>query len=745
MENWTRSACVLCAQNCGLKLNIQDNRIAKVKGDRGNPRSQGYLCRKGTKVAHYQHHQQRLTQPLKRVDGTFVEISWEQAISEIAARMKSGLEQYGPRSFALMGCGGQGSHTEGAFGTSLFRSLGSHYHYSPVAQELTGFFWVNGRSLGRQTLLPGPDEDRTEMLLAVGWNGMESHQMPQAPKKLKKIAKDPDRLLVVIDPRLSETAKIADIHIPLRPGTDALLAKAMIAIILNEGWQKQAYIDRYVTGFEIVRPWFEGFDIAAALEICDLEEAELRRLCELMVTRAWSMHTDLGVYMSRHSTLNSYLWMVLAVICGRMCVPGGNVIMGSVVPVMGHSDERDPKTWRTMTTDFPALCKFHPPNVMPEEILSDHPQRLRTVLVSGANPLRSYADTDAYETAFRQLDLLVTIDVAMTETARLSHYVLPAKSGYENWDTAFFSWTFPEVYFQLRKPAVEAEGGQWESGEIFTALADAMGVIPELPDSLYQAAENSRSDFGAALMMFLSSQPQAMKATPFILAKTLGKAMGSAHLAALWGMLNTAPKVFQENAARAGFKPGPGLGEELFQYALDHPEGFWIGRCDPENNMALLKTDDGRIHVDFPEMRDWVVELTPDAEREALLPDPAFPMMLSAGYHKNTVANTLMRDPIWNEGKRACTLSMHPDDAAYLGFEDGQQVRLVTETGQAEIELEITALARPGQVLVPHGFGLDYDHQTVGVNINALTSALHRDPFTATPLHRNVPCRIEAV
>ena len=197
---------------------------------------------------------------------------------------------------------------------------------------------------------------------------------------------------------------------------------------------------------------------------------------------------------------------------------------------------------------------------MPEEILSDHPERLRAVLVTGLNPLRSYADTTAYEKAFQRLDLLVTAELAMTETAALSHYVLPSRSGYESWDGTFFPMTYPGIFFQMRRPIIEPEGEPLELGEIDLRLADKLGLIPPIPESLYKAAFESHAAFAKALMEYAMTEPKAMKAMPFILGKTLGKAMGSVHLAALWGMLQVAPKSFHENAARAGFKPGPTLG-----------------------------------------------------------------------------------------------------------------------------------------------------------------------------------------
>ena len=243
MSEWNKTSCVLCAQNCGLEVRVENNRMVKVRPDKDNPRSQGYVCRKGLNVAFHQHHSQRLNYPLKKVNGEFQRISWDQAIGEIAEKLRSIVDTHGPRSLAYMGGGGQGCHFEAAFGVRLLRGLGSQYHYSALAQELTGIFWGWGRVTGRQYLFGTPDHEHTEVLVAMGWNGMQSHQMPQARRFLTRIAKDPDKVLVVIDPRSSETARIADIHLAIRPGTDALLTRAMIAIILQEGWHNREYIE----------------------------------------------------------------------------------------------------------------------------------------------------------------------------------------------------------------------------------------------------------------------------------------------------------------------------------------------------------------------------------------------------------------------------------------------------------------------------------------------------------------------
>ncbi len=746
MASWQKTSCVCCAQNCGLEVLVEANRIVKVRPDKDNPRSEGYCCRKGLKIAHYQHHADRLKHPLKRVGDQFKEVSWDQALDEIAGKLKTTVETHGPRSLAYMGGGGQGCHFEAAFGVRLLRGLGSHYHYSPLAQELTGYFWVNGRGLGKQYLGTVPDHDGTDMLLAIGWNGWMSHQIPQARRHLKRISDDPDKLLVAIDPRRSETAQKADIHLPVRPGTDALLLRSMISIILREGWQNHAYIAEHVSGFESIQSWFLDFDPRPAVGLCRLDYDQVREVCKLLATRKWSCHSDLGILMGRHSTISSYLELILLAICGRIGEPGGNFIPGSIMPMGAHSDERRPKTWRTTATDFPAIMGTFPPNVMPEEILSDRPDRLRAVLVSGANPLRSYADTTAYEKAFRALDLLAVVDVAFSETASLAHYVLPAASAYEKWDGTFFSWSFPEIYFSMRRPVVKAEGECREEGEILTGLADRLGLLPDIPQELYDAAAGDRMNFGMQLLSFAQSEPRAMKFMPFILGKTLGKALGSVHQAALWGMLQVAPGSFRENAARAGFTPGMTMGEEIFNAILEHPEGLWVGKCDPSKPLEQLRTEEKRINVLIPELAEAVNALDVQREEIGLRVQEEFPLILSAGRHMDFNANTIMRDPTWTDGNsKACTLMMHSTDAVGLGLEDGQMVRVTTEAGSEDVPLQVTDTARQGQVVMPHGFGLVHAGRKHGANVNRLTKNSNRDPIAATPLHRFVPCNVKAV
>ena len=743
MEDWRKTGCILCSQNCGLEILIENGRMVKVRPDRDNPRSKGYACRKGMKILNYQYPNGRLTSPLKRVGESFQEISWEQATEEIAAKMRSLVDTHGPKCLAYMGASSQGGHFEAAFGLALLRSMGSQYLYSSAGQEFSGAWWVFGRMLGKQYNIAIPDEHETEMLVGWGWNGMQSHQMPEAPRVLTEIAGNPDKLLVIIDPRESETARIANIHLAVRPGTDALLMKAMIAIILEQGWENTSYLENHVEGFAKIRPWFAGMDIKAAISVCKLDYTAVVDLCRLMTTKRWCIHPDLGIYMGRNSTLNSYLMNILGTICGMIGVRGGNLIPGMVMPLGFHADERNPKTWRTVATNMPpAAAGSFPPAVVPEEILSEHPERLRALYVNGCNPLRSYPDTTAYEKAFEKLDLLVVCDIVMSETARYAHYILPCRNAYESWDGTFFPWTYPGVYFQMRQPLVEPLGNCLEASQIFTDIADKLEIIPEIPEDVREAARGNRLHFGAKLMAWAAREPAIRFKMPFILAKTLGTVWNSANKAALWGMLMTAPKTFRENAARAGFTPGIDQGDRIFQAIIDNPQGLWVGAADTDNPMDGIGTSSGKIEVYIPELEEQAKTLNAAKEAEELqLPDE-FPLILNAGRHMKYNANTLMRNPAWNNGKKACTVAMNPDDIETLGLRSGQQVRVTTEAGSDVGELEMSSEVCQGTVLIPHGFGLVYEGQVYGINVNRLTKNSHRD-FLGTPLHRFVPCRVE--
>ncbi|MGZ3567534.1 MAG: molybdopterin-dependent oxidoreductase, partial [Thermodesulfobacteriota bacterium] len=650
MNEWQKTSCVLCFNNCGLEVMTEGSKIVKVRGDKENPRSEGYLCRKGANIAYFQNNPERLKFPLKRIGNQFQRISWGQALDEIAGKLKEIVGTHGPRSVAYMGGGGQGCHFEAAFGVRFLNGLGSKNHYSPLAQELTGFFWVNGKAYGRQNMHLFPDTNSSDFFVLWGANPMVSHDIPNAPVVLRNKKKESGFLVAVVDPRVTETARLADIHLRLRPGTDALLFKAMIKILLNDGLISKEYLAARVNGFEAIQSWFDDVNVEDNCRVCGLDVSVVREFTRLFATRKTALRSDLGILMGRHSTLNSYLELILLTLTGRIGAKGGNIFLGHLMPMGSHTPGEDPKTWKTVMTNIPLIMGVFPPNVMPEEIDNGHAERIRALIVSGSNPLRSYADTRAYEKAFAKLDLLVTVEVAMTETAVLSHYVLPARSGFEKWDGTFFQWGYPAYYFDMRRPVLQPDGEQVEEATIYVELAERLGMIPDYPSKLRELARD-RPRFGLALMEYVQANPKAEPWLAFILAKTLGEELGSKNLAALWGLLARFPMMHAKDVARAGYEVGPLTGEELFRKILTTPGGVKIGVVDEENNLSALKTPDKKIHIHFPEMESWVKEVTPSAE-EAQLVNKDYPMVLTAGNHMEMVANTIMRDPAWNVGRR---------------------------------------------------------------------------------------------
>jgi anaerobic selenocysteine-containing dehydrogenase len=193
-----------------------------------------------------------------------------------------------------------------------------------------------------------------------------------------------------------------------------------------------------------------------------------------------------------------------------------------------------------------------------------------------------------------------------------------------------------------------------------------------------------------------------------------------------------------------GFDAGPDQGLALYEVILDHPEGVVVGVQDIGKNLGRVAKKDGKIRLDVAEVEDWIKGINPGEEEKRLKTDAEFPLILMAGRHMDMNANTGMRNPAWNEGRRPCTLAMNPADAEKFGFADGQMVKVITEAGEETIEVEVTGDARKGQVIIPHGFGLVYDGVTYGANVNRLTKNTNRD-FVGTPMHRYIPCRVEAL
>lgn len=758
-----KTQCNMCAVSCGLEMVVENNKVVSVRPDPDSAKSDNYCCRKGRAARAYLHHPDRLTQPLKRVGDKFEPISWEQANREIGEKARAILDKHGPKSLGMLGGTLAATQTPllAYFGFHL--ATGAQYFFNPVGIEFMGSWWSNGRIYGDQIRFMEPDDHNTQNMVLWGANSYLTHQIASGRKVLRSISKDPNKRLIVVDPALTESARMADLHISLRLGTDSLFLRALIAIILEKGWQDQAFINKWCKDFDKTLHWYRDIDIHEALEVCRVPYETAVEFAEIVSKESWGTHQDLGVFCGRHNTLTSYLIVTLAAITGSLLRPGHNIVNDVFIGLF-PSDERKKKTWRTKDGYFPVASTY-PAGSFAGQVLNDDDDRIRMAFSSMSNSARSFPDTEQMTAALKKLELFVCDDITMTETARLAHYILPSKSAWEGWDFNTIQQAYPNVLGHIRRPVVEAPGDCKEPFEIWVDIADSMGLIPKLPDSLYKkaekaVAEKNRVPFMLALAKHFVLHPTHAKAAMFIIAKTLGKAMESVSQGALFTAYMITDLAIKGKVERAGIKPHKRhyilnripflkhlpLMDAAFQKTIDTPEGVHIARDNIEDPDAYtreaIKHKDKKFHLYCDEINQYIKEVTPQQERVLL---DAFPFVLSSGQHTDFGVNGVMRNPEsyrYREGKNFVA-KISPFDANKMGIKDGDMIKVTTATGEATLPAEINYRYTAGYVLVPHHYGFNFNGQEIGQGTNKLIGKKEMDKLTGNPLIRHVPCKIE--
>ncbi|MCA9692431.1 MAG: molybdopterin-dependent oxidoreductase, partial [Myxococcales bacterium] len=719
----------------------------KIRGDKAHPASRGYACEKPHRLDCYQRGRDRLLSPLRRrEDGGFDEIDWDTAIREVAARLSHVRDTYGGESIFYYGGGGQGNHLPGAYAAATRRALGSRHRSNALAQEKTGEFWVSGRMLGAYTR---GDFERCEVALFIGKNPWHSHSIPRARVTLKEIAGDPARTLIVVDPRRSETAAMADVHLQVRPGGDAWLLAALVAAIVDEDLLDRAFLAAHADGLEEVLAATRAIPIAAYCERAGVPEAQLRAVARRIgQARSVASFEDLGVQMNRHSTLVSYLHRLLWLLTGNFGKPGSQYIPTPIVSLADVGVGREER--RTPVTGSRIIGGLTPCNVIADEILTDHPKRFRAMIVEAANPAHSLADSQRMRAALAALDTVVVIDVFMSETARLADYVLPAANQFEKAEATFFNFEFPHNYFHLRRPLLAAPPGPLPEAEIHARLCAALGAVTDEDLApLREAARHGRRRYAEVFLPHLYADPRRAAIAPILLYKTLGPTLpaGLAEGAVLWGAAFQAVMSHGPSLARAGFGGAPGEATEaLFSAMLERPSGFVFSVDAWSECFARVGTPGGRVQLALPDLLEALAALR--SEPAAAL--DGFPFVLSAGERRAFTANTILRDPAWRKKDLSGALRMSPDDAAQLGVRTGDTVRLTTKRGARMVVVEVSDTMHAGHVSLPNGMGVDYPDDDgartiTGVPPNELTATEDRDPFAGTPWHKHVAARIEAI
>jgi len=412
-SEWHPSACILCECNCGIEVRLGDDQrtFERIRGDKAHPASQGYTCEKALRLNHYQNGTyqngtERLTSPLRRrADGTYEEIDWDTAIREVAERFAGVRDMYGGESIFYYGGGGQGNHLGGGYSGATLRALGGRYRANALSQEKTGEFWVNGKMFGGGVR---GDFEHCEVALFVGKNPWQSHGFPRARTTLKEIANDPARALVVIDPRRSETADLAlssgrGFHLQVKPGTDAFCLSAMVAVLVQEGLVHADWVRDHVADWDEVVGEFRTLDVPGHAARCGVDEALLRAATRrIAAAESVAVFEDLGVQMNRHSTMNSWLEKLLWVLTSNFAKPGAQYMTTSLVSLI-RNDPAGAAERTSPVVGARIISGLVPCNVIPDEILTDHPARYRAMLVESGNPLHSLADTPRMLEALRSL------------------------------------------------------------------------------------------------------------------------------------------------------------------------------------------------------------------------------------------------------------------------------------------------------------------------------------------------------
>jgi anaerobic selenocysteine-containing dehydrogenase len=721
---WQSTACVVCGTNCGLEVQVENNRIVKVRGDKRNPFSQGYTCSKGLTVGKLVDHKQRVKTPLKRMpDGSYAPITWQQAISEIAAKLGEIVQGHGPEAVALVGGGGQANHMDFLYAVGFLNLLGSRRHFNALAQEFTQKYWVDGLVFGSEGINEEENWHRSEVILVMGSNPWMSNIIQRARVVIREVANDPQRTLIVVDPRRHETADKADVYLQIRPGTDLYFLLAMLNVIVGEGLVDDAFVAEHAHGWEDAKFVASLVTPADAAKLCDLKEDDIRAVARRFATaKSASIRNHLGICHSKYMVENCYLVALLHVITGNMCTADGAHFPVTMFSGAGvFPDDKPSEKPRTRVAGIPSIRGFLPPNALPEEILDPGEGHIRALIVEGCNPICSYADARKMTEAFKQLDLLVVIDPAMIEPARLAHYVLPVPIGYEKWETAAFAKGYPEVYAHLRPPVLQAPPEAQQECIIFYELAKAMGLD-------YQ----SHPAFAALEAAIEAGDP----APVLTLIRGLSTMFAMAH---------------QQELLAAGTISADGNAvEEVYQKLLDHPEGVLLCKIDPERNWEQVRTADHKAVLNPPVILDLFRNLVIPADTD-FRKNREYPFILQTGERTDYNANTVHRDPTWRKKDREGYVRMHKAVAAELGVANGEKVRLVTEHGEVLVPALVTDDIYPGNLSVPHGYGLLWENEKtgqlepIGPNVQELVSAQHRDRLTGIPLHKYIPAKVKRI
>ncbi|MDO3394862.1 molybdopterin-dependent oxidoreductase [Nocardioides sp. SOB44] len=705
MTRSVRTFCRICEVHCGLVVDVEGSpgvgdgeRVVKVRPDREHPVTKGYCCVKGLGLGALHHDEDRVETPLKRVDGELVPITWEQANREIGARVRALVGEHGPRAIGMY----QGNPTFFSLAGTLMsagfvEALGSPNVFASHSIDVNTKFHVATEMYGLSLVQPVPDLEHVQMFLCLGSNPLVSQmsvvQVADAAGVLRRIEERGGRV-VVVDPRRTETARRVGEHVAIRPGTDAYLLAAMLHVVTREVGVDLAparAVARGVDDFVAAgAPWTPE----RAERVTGVPAGTIRELATAYAAAdGAALYCSTGVNMGPFGSICTWLVQGLNLLTGNLDRRGGLLVPRGAFDTLrlaglaglGRFDEH-----RTTDGRWHRVAGAFPVAALADEITTEHPDRIRALLVTSGNPVHSVPG-GRLAAALERLDLVVSVDLYRNETAAHADYVLPATDMLERSDFPASHQSLQVVpHAQWTPPVVAPLGERRTEWQIFSDLALASGARPWGTTPAHLLPRLNR------LLARLPRSPQ----------------VGFDQLLAVllrWGRRTT-------------------LGE-----LRRRPEGVLLPPTEPGSFLGhRVATPDGLVDL---APADLVADLDRLAASEADLARPG--VLRLVGRRDRRSHNSWMHNNPYIEQPDGNTALLHPLDAGERGIGDGDEVEVRGAAGAVRLPVKLTTDVARGVVVVPHGWGhrasgASRARARAGVNVNEVVpgGAAHMEPVS---------------
>ena len=681
--------CHICEANCGVLVELEGRTVKSIKGNPDHVLSRGHICPKATALADLQDDPDRLRRPVKRTEDGWQELDWETAFREIAQKVVA-LEGAGARAAFYRGNPGAHDYALSTQSGYLQRAVGARGTFSASTLDQIPHHYAQYQMYGHVSLAAVPDIDRSQLIVIVGGNPMASNgslwTVPDFRNRVKAMQARGGRL-VVIDPRRTETAKVADAWHPVKPGTDTALLVGILQCVLAPGDALRAGLAELVDGsWAQVKPAIDGFDLAELAAHCGIPAATIRAIAaELASGKPAAIYGRMGVSVCEFGTLNQWLIQLINLATGNLDREGGTMFPQPLLDLVGQVGKGNIRTVETARGTLPSVMGEIPTIAFADELGREDDQRIRTLFVIAGNPVLSAPDGERTEEALQQLDLMVSMDMHVTETSRHAHYILPPCGPLEkDHFTFFFGPLAVRNFGAYSPPTLEMEEGAKADWEIAAELAQAILAEKGKPAPNFDTPRER-----------------------------------------LDAMLRASP-----------------AGMTLAQVEAQ-PNGVDLGPLQPCLKDRLL-TPDKTLHAAPPELLE---ELQRFASSLAAQPDGS--LSLIGRRHVRSNNSWLHNAKRLVKGPDRCTLMIHPDDAAERGLEDGDLASVASRVGQVDIAVEVTGDIMPGVVSIPHGWGhhrKGVSWQTAaehaGVSLNDLTDPARYDRLTGNAVLNGTPVTV---